>query len=195
MSPAELVFTGGRIFTSDAQRTQPTSVAVTAGRIVAVGNDEVLDLVGPDTEVVHLAGRMLISGFQDAHVHPVWGGLDLMRCDLSAQRTRDEYLARIAEYAAANPNLPWVLGGGWSMAAFPGGTPLASDLDRIVPDRPAFLPNRDGHGAWVNTKALELAGLTKDSPDPVDGRIERDADGVPSGTLHEGAMSLVNRKT
>ena len=193
MTSADLVFTGGRIFTADAVRTQPTSVAVAGGRIVAVGNDEVLELIGPDTEVVQLNGRMLVPGFQDAHVHPVWGGLDLMRCDLSEDRTRDDYLARIGAYAAANPDLPWVLGGGWSMAAFPGGTPLASDLDRVVPDRPAFLPNRDGHGAWVNTRALELAGLTRDSPDPVDGRIERDADGNPSGTLHEGAMSLVNR--
>ncbi len=193
MSSADLVFTGGRVFTADAVRSQATSVAVTGGRIVAVGNDEVLDLIGPNTEVVQLEGRMLTPGFQDAHVHPVWGGLDLMRCDLSGERTRDGYLARLTEYAAENPDLPWVLGGGWSMAAFPGGTPLASDLDRIVPDRPAFLPNRDGHGAWVNSAALELAGLTKDSPDPVDGRIERDADRAPSGTLHEGAMSLVNR--
>lgn len=79
------------------------------------------------------------------------------------------------------------------MAAFPGGTPGAADLDRVVPDRPVFLPNRDHHGAWVNSRALELAGVDRDTPDPPDGRIERDADGHPTGTLHEGAMGLVSR--
>ncbi|MBN9168878.1 MAG: amidohydrolase, partial [Microbacterium sp.] len=127
----------------------------------------------------------------DAHVHPVWGGLDMLRCDLAPYCTAREYLEAIAAYAAANED-DWVLGGGWAMSAFPGGTPTARDLDRIVPDRPAFLTNRDGHGAWVNSVALRLAGIDRDTPDPADGRIERDADGIPTGTLHEGAMALVN---
>ena len=79
------------------------------------------------------------------------------------------------------------------MAAFPGGTPVAADLDAIVPDRPVFLPNRDHHGAWVNTRALELAGITRESPEPPHGRYERDADGHPTGTLHEGAMHVVSQ--
>ena len=94
---------------------------------------------------------------------------------------------------ASHPDEPWIRGGGWYMAAFEGGTPRREDLDRIVADRPAFLTNRDGHGAWVNTKALELAGITAATADPADGRIERDPDGSPSGTLHEGAMDLVAR--
>ncbi|MEQ1735172.1 MAG: amidohydrolase [Rhodoglobus sp.] len=192
MTHADLVFTGGPVFTADTVRSRARFVAVTGDRIVAVGND-VGDHIGPKTRVVDLAGRMLVPGFQDAHVHPVWGGLDLLRCDLSPFATSAEYLTTIADYSAANPNDEWVLGGGWSMSAFPGGTPLASDLDRVVPDRPAFLPNRDGHGAWVNSRALELAGITQDTPDPADGRIERDAHGAPSGTLHEGAMALVSR--
>ncbi len=193
MADADLVFTGGPVFTADAVRSRATSVAVRGGRIVAVGGDEVRELVGARTEVVDLAGRMLLPGFQDAHVHPVWGGLDLMRCDLSEFASEPEYLARIGEYASDHADDEWVLGGGWSMSAFPGGTPTAAALDRVVPDRPAFLPNRDGHGAWVNSVALRLAGIDRDTPDPADGRIERDADGEPSGTLHEGAMSLVNR--
>ena len=79
------------------------------------------------------------------------------------------------------------------MSAFPGGTPTAADLDAVVPDRPVFLPNRDHHGAWVNSRALELAGIDRHTPDPADGRIERDADGRPTGTLHEGAMHAVAR--
>jgi predicted amidohydrolase YtcJ len=193
---ADLVFTGGerggRVFLSDGARTTARAVAVTDGVISAVGHD-VSAFIGPDTEVVDLAGGLLVPGFQDAHVHPVWGGLDMLRCDLSALATREEYLARIAEYAAEHPDDEWILGGGWQMSVFPGGTPTAADLDTVLPDRPAFLPNRDGHGAWVNTRALALAGITRDTPDPADGRIERDADGVPSGTLHEGAMGLVNR--
>lgn len=180
------------MFLADAARSTAHAVAVTAGRISAVGHD-VSALIGPDTEVVDLDGGLLVPGFQDAHVHPVWGGLDMLRCDLSALATREEYLARIAEYAAEHPDDEWILGGGWQMSAFPGGTPTAADLDSVLPDRPAFLPNRDGHGAWVNSRALALAGITRDTADPADGRIERDAGGAPSGTLHEGAMGLVNR--
>jgi predicted amidohydrolase YtcJ len=199
MPHADLVFTGGPVFTADTVRSRATGVAVTGGRIVAVGGNDIRELIGPKTEVVDLRGRMLVPGFQDAHVHPVSGGLELLRCDLSEGATEDEYLGIIAAYAAAHPaagsadGSVWVLGGGWSMSAFPGGTPSAASLDRVLPDRPAFLPNRDGHGAWVNSAALRRAGIDRDTPDPADGRIERDADGHPTGTLHEGAMSLVNR--
>lgn len=195
MTHADLVFTGGvyggRVFRSDASRGRADAVAVRAGRIVALDREAVA-LIGPGTQVVDLDGRMLLPGFQDAHVHPLWGGLDMLRCDLADLSTQDAYLQRIAQYAAAHPD-DWVLGGGWQMSAFPGGTPTAVALDRVVPDRPAFLPNRDGHGAWVNSRALALAGITRDTPDPDDGRIERDATGSPTGTLHEGAMTLVNR--
>jgi predicted amidohydrolase YtcJ len=194
LTHADLIFTGGPVFTANTVRSRATAVAVSGGRIVAVGSpDDVRELIGPRTEVVDLAGRMLLPGFQDAHVHPVWGGLDLMRCDLSELGTEREYLARIGSYADEHADEPWVLGGGWQMSAFPGGTPTAAALDRAVADRPAFLPNRDGHGAWVNSAALRLAGIDRNTPDPADGRIERDAAGDPTGTLHEGAMSLVNR--
>lgn len=193
MPYADLVFTGGPVFTADAVRSRARTAAVKDGRIIAVGGDDVADLVGPKTEIVDLRGRMLLPGFQDAHVHPVWGGLDMLRCDLAAYGTAEEYLDAIGRYAAAHPDDEWVLGGGWQMSAFPGGTPTAAALDAVVPDRPAFFPNRDGHGAWVNSAALRLAGIDRATPDPADGRIERDADGNPSGTLHEGAMGLVNR--
>lgn len=192
MQPADTVFVDGPVFTADTVRSRASAVAVSDGRIVAVGHEEVRELIGANTEVIDLSGRMLVPGFQDAHVHPVWGGLDMLRCDLSELKTRQDYLARIGEYAKANQELEWILGGGWSMSTFPGGTPLARDLDSVVPDRPTFLPNRDGHGAWANSRALEFAGITKDTPDPSDGRIERDADGNPTGTLHEGAMSLIS---
>jgi predicted amidohydrolase YtcJ len=189
---ADLLFVNGAVYTVDAARSWARAVAVRHGRIVAVGaDDKVSELRGANTEVVDLGGRMLVPGFQDAHVHPINGGLDKLRCDLSEDHGLDAYLDRIRAYVSSHPDVPWILGGGWSVDIFPGGNPRAETLDAIVSDRPAFLPNRDGHGAWVNTRALEVAGITKDTPDPYDGRIERDAHGTPTGSLHEGAMDLV----
>jgi predicted amidohydrolase YtcJ len=189
---ADLVLTNGRVYTVDAARSWAGAVAVRGDRIVAVGEaDRVGDLIGTRTEVIDLRGRMLLPGFQDAHVHPVSGGLDLLQCALHDAGSLPEYEQRIRAHAESHPDAPWILGGGWSMAVFPGGTPTKDVLDRLVPDRPVFLPNRDGHSAWVNSHALEVAGVHGDTPDPPDGRIERDADGEPAGTLHEGAMNLV----
>ena len=126
-------------------------------------------------------------------MHPVQGGVERLRCDLSEADTGEEYLATVRAYVAEHPDRPWVLGGGWAMPAFGPTGPTAAALDAVTGDRPAFLPNRDHHGAWVNTAALRLAGVDRDTPDPADGRIERDPDGHPTGTLHEGAMGLVQR--
>ncbi|WP_031485596.1 amidohydrolase [Streptomyces bicolor] len=190
---ADLLFTGGPVLTPEGRTA--TAVAVTGDRITAVGRQEVHDLAGPRTEVVDLAGRLLLPGFQDAHVHPVPAGLELTQCDLTGAKTADETLAAVRAYAAAHPEREWITGGGWSMEAFEGGTPTKELLDAVVPDRPVYLPNRDHHGAWVNSRALALAGITRDTPDPADGRIDRDASGEPSGTLQEGAMQLVGRLT
>ena len=190
--PADLVLRGGRIATMDPARSWATALAILGERIVAVGHDaQVASHIGPATRVIELRGRTVTPGFQDAHVHPVHGGLTMLRCDLHEARGRDGVLAAIAEYARSHPAETWIRGGGWYMADFEGGTPRRVDLDGIVPDRPVFLTNRDGHGAWVNSKALEIAGITDTTADPSDGRIERDADGTASGTLHEGAMALV----
>ena len=178
------LFRGGSVF--DGHRyVGRADVLVDGGRVVAVGGD----LRGD--EVVDV--EFVSPGFTDAHVHPIQGGLERLRCDLSEHETREEYLAAVRAYADSHPDVGWILGGGWAMPAFPGGTPLATDLDTVVPDRPVFLPNRDHHGAWVNSRALEIAGVTRDTPDPPDGRIERDSGGRPSGTLHEGATALVSR--
>lgn len=192
--PADLVLHGGHVFAADDRDTRAQAVAVHAGRITAVGtDDEVRAHTGPRTEVVDLAGRTLTPGFIDAHIHPVSGGVEMNRCDLSGAVTLADYRRIIAAYAAANPDEKWILGGGWSMEAFPGGLPTAAPLDEVAGDRPVFLPNRDHHSAWVSTAALRLAGIDRDTPDPADGRIERGPDGHPTGALHEGAMDLVGR--
>jgi len=194
MTSADLAFVNGAVYTVDAARTREQAVAVKDGRIVAVGSDDdIREHVGPKTAVFDLAGRMLLPGFQDAHVHPVSGGVDRLQCDLHDLHSREDYQLRVKTYAEEHPDREWILGGGWSMDVFPGGTPTKDLLDAIVPDRSAYLPNRDGHTVWVNSRALELAGITATTPDPADGRIERDAAGEPSGSLHEGAADLVGR--
>jgi predicted amidohydrolase YtcJ len=175
-------------------RRERIGLAVRAGRIVALAPDPALrGWIGPRTEVVDLDGRLLTPGFVDAHAHPVFAGAQLLGCSLDRATSPDAYLRAVAAYAAAHPDRPWVTGGGWSMEAFPGGTPTRELLDAVVPDRPVYLPNRDYHGAWVNTAALRAAGIDRHTPDPADGRIERDADGDATGMLHEGAAALVAR--
>lgn len=171
---ADLVLTNGAVYTMDATRSWARSVAVRAGRIIHVGGDSLPDgLVGPGTEVVDLSGGMLLPGFQDGHVHLLLGGVELGECTLFTLETAAEVTDSIAACAAARTE-GWLRGAGWELTAFPRADPSKAVLDRIVPDRPALLEAADGHSAWANSRALELAGITRDTPDPPDGRIERD---------------------
>ncbi|HEX5590330.1 MAG TPA: amidohydrolase [Candidatus Limnocylindrales bacterium] len=196
-----LILHGGRVRTmtpaAGRGRGAPgasTAIAIGGDRIVGLGQDgDMLALRGPRTRVVDLRGRTVLPGFTDAHTHPVSGGLRHVECDLDRFDTEADHLAAVAAYAAAHPDLEWIVGDGWSMSTFPGGIPRREALDAVVPDRPVLLTNRDGHGAWVNSRALELAGITAATPDPPAGRIERDPDGTPVGTLQETAIELVRR--
>jgi predicted amidohydrolase YtcJ len=202
---AELVLAGGAVYTADAtgRRVVPataasgrpaSAIAVVGGRIEAIGNagdPDIQDLIGPATEVVDLRGRALLPGFQDAHVHPAFAGITMLGCNLIGAASLDDALARISDFARQHPDREWIAGSGWRMEWFPGGTPDRQTLDAVTGGRPAYLSNRDGHGAWASTRALELAGIDARTPDPVDGRIERELDGGPQGTLHEGAANLV----
>ena len=188
MAVADVLFTGGRVFTGSGDPVEGMAVAVVADRISAVIPDVAsADLVGPDTVVVDLAGALLAPGFQDAHVHPVAGGVELLQCDLSESTDAVDAVSRVRRYAEENPDEPWILGGGWSMDHFPGGAPRRGLLDEIVPDRPVLLLSRDHHSTWVNTAAMRLAGVDAATADPADGWIEREDDGHPAGTFHEGA--------
>ena len=188
MPDADLVLTGADVYTVDAARRWAGGVAVRGGRIVAVGTeDEVRDLIGPSTVHLHLPGRMVLPGFQDAHIHAAFGGRNLLSLNLDELATKERYLDAIAAHAAAHPDLAWITGGGWYGAVFGEAGPRREDLDAVVPDRPVFLMNTDVHGAWVNTRALEAGGVSADTPDPWDGYYVRDADGSPTGMLHEGA--------
>ena len=194
MSGTVLVLRGGAAFDGHTYRPGH-GVVVAGGRVRAVAPDADLAsyvATGERVEEVDLAGGLVLPGFQDAHVPPVQGGLLRLRCDLAELETREDYLEAVASYAAAHPELEWVIGGGWTMSVFGTAGPRADDLSAVVPDRPVVLVNRDHHGTWVNRRALELAGIDRHTPDPPDGRIERDADGEPTGMLHEGAMHLVD---
>lgn len=187
----DLLFTGGAVFTGSGEPLTGYAVAVSGGRISAVVPEpEAEALVGPATRRIELAGALLSPGFQDAHVHPVGAGVELLQCNLTEAGSADEAVATVGAYAAAHPEEEWILGGGWSMDHFPGGSPSRALLDAVVPDRPVFLMSRDHHSAWVNSEAIRRAGIDAATPDPADGRIEREGDGFPAGTFHEGAGGL-----
>ncbi len=194
---ADLVVLGARIHTGAAGAAgaaPPQAIALRGDRIARIGAAaDMKDLLGRRTRVIDVPAGLIVPGFQDAHVHPPQAGRELTRVWLHDLRGKAAYLDAIAAYADSHPDEPWILGGGWAMEYFPGGTPRKEDLDAVVPDRPVFLFNRDVHGAWVNSAALERAGIGPDTSDPVDGRIERDPQtGEPSGTLHEGAAYRVD---
>jgi hypothetical protein len=188
---ADLVFVNGPVFTVDASRSWTNAVAVTDGVITARGEADVRARVGAGTEVVDLEGHFLLPGFTDAHVHPFMGGLERARCDLVSATSMDDCVNRVATYAAHSDH-EWITGGGWSFHHFPENAPRKEMLDAIVPDRPVYLLNRDHHDVWLNSVALERAGITRETPDPPHGRIARYDDGSPSGVLHERAASLVS---
>jgi predicted amidohydrolase YtcJ len=202
---ADVIFGGGPVYTADrsgrrlvraaADDGSPaTSVAVAGGTIVAVGaeaSEQVAGLAGPGTERVDLRGRALLPGFQDAHVHPAFAGVTMVGCNLIGAATLDEAVGRIEAYVAAHQDKEWISGSGWRMEWFERGAPGRLLLDKLTGGKPAFLLNRDGHGGWANTRAIELAGFDARTPDPADGRFEREPDGALQGTAHEGAADLI----
>lgn len=190
MTAADTIFIGGPVFTGRGEPVRGVAVVVRGGRIAAiVPEDEVPAHRGEGTLVVELGGALLSPGFQDAHVHPVGAGVELLQCNLTGARDAEEALGLIAAYAEANPE-GWILGGGWSMDHFPGGAPGRAALDAAVGERPVLLNSRDHHSVWASTAAIQLAGIAAGTPDPADGHIEREADGSPAGTFHEGAGAL-----
>lgn len=179
---------------SDGALLLGDAVLVVDGRVRAIGDGRALagrdDAAG--AAVVDAAGGLIHPSFADAHVHAAMAGIEMLGLDVSGAHGAAACLAAIEAYAAAHDG-EWIIGGGWHMADHDGGTPTAGALDAVTGAVPAFLVNADHHGAWVNSAALRRAGIDASTPDPADGRIERDAAGRPTGTLHEGAMALVER--
>ena len=192
--PADLVLRHGVIYPDAGDSGTVETLAVRDGLIVFAGNDrDARSFIGDRTEVLELAGRMVLPGFHDTHVHPS-GGIALAECTLDDLGSREAILDSVGRYAASHPDLPWIRGRGWQLPVFPDANPRKEWLDGIVPDRPVYLSAADGHSAWVNSRALALAGITRETKDPPNGRIERDGvTGEPTGTLRESATDLVER--
>jgi predicted amidohydrolase YtcJ len=192
--PADVVLRGGPIYTLDAVRSWAEALAIRDGVLTYVGSEAGAEpFIGDQTRVVQLGGRSVLPSFQDCHIHPIYSGVQAaILCDLSGDATAEQYVASIADCAERNPETAWIDGGGWLMSAFPSGIPDRRLIDAVVSDRPVRLSSADGHSSWLNSKALEVAGITRDTPDPPDGRIDRDPKtGEPVGALQEGAMALV----
>jgi predicted amidohydrolase YtcJ len=190
VTAGDTIFTGGSVFTGTGRPIEGHAVVVRDGRILGVVPEADLAAYrGDATVVVELDGALVAPGFQDAHIHPAGGGIELLQCNLSDSADAEDALRRVAEYAAANPD-GWILGGGWSMDHFAGGAPTRQALDAVVGDRPVLVSSRDHHSVWASSAAIRLAGLDGTTQDPADGRIEREDDGFPAGTFHEGAGDL-----
>ncbi len=189
---ADTVLRNTFVYTVDSANPRAQAVAIANGRIVYVGPDSGAErFVTPTTEVLDLAGRMVLPGFVDTHVHPVTGGIELGECNLNTAESLADVTRIVGECAKQGSANDWVRGGGFPLPAFANGAPSRQLLDSLVPDRPAFLSSSDGHTGWANSRALALSGVTRATKDPVNGRVERDASGEPMGTLRESAQDLV----
>jgi predicted amidohydrolase YtcJ len=188
---AELVLFNGNLYTLDADRPRATALAIGRGEIVYVGDDATArDMLGPGGEAVDLHGACGMPGLTDAHVHFEWLALGWQRVNAEAP-TLKEALARVAERAGRTPSGGWVLGHGWNHNVWSGQLPTAADLDRVAPQHPVALTAKSWHASWANTRALALAGITAETPDPPGGQIVRDAAGRPTGSLLEAAQDLL----
>lgn len=188
---AELIVRGGSMYEPGTPAPRRADLAIADGRVV--GSGDVSGLVGAYTEIVEVAGRLVLPGFTDAHIHPGAAQLEDLQCNLIGGTRADEYLETIRGYSDTHPAAGWLTGGGWAEEHFPGNTPRPGQLEGITGGRPAYLLNRDHHSAWVNSAALAAAGVTETTPDQADGWIGHDAAGRLTGVLHEGAMDLVSR--
>lgn len=192
---ADFVVRGGRILTLDRDNTVAQALAALHGRIVAVGsNQEVSDLIGLATRVVDLAGETVIPGFHDAHCHILLFGLSLVEVNARPATTIAGVVEAVARHVAETPPGKWVRGGGYNENKLAEGRhPARHDLDPASPHHPVWLVHISGHMGVANSRALEMAGITRDTPDPEGGHIARDEHGEPTGLLQETAQELVKR--
>ena len=187
---ADRIFVNGKIWTADDARPSAQALAIVGDKILAVGSSrEIRALAGPKTVTVDLGGRLMVPGFQDSHLH--FPGESINSVQLDGIETLDGFQKTLADFAKSHPKLAWITGGGWGYSAFPDQTVHRKYIDAVISDRPVYVGERDGHMGFANTKALQLAGITRDTKDPPNGHIMRDANGDPTGELKESAQSLI----
>ena len=189
---ADLILDNAFIYTMDGARSIAQCIAIANGKILFVGsNAGAASFAGPMTRIVDLSGKMVLPGFHDCHAHPATSYLEQQGCDLADLETKEQIFKTISTYVQEHPEKKWITGGGWQSPIFPEAAPNKEDLDRLVPDRPAMLSSQDGHSVWLNSAALKAAGINADTPEPLNGRIERkENSNEPTGTLREAAIKL-----
>jgi predicted amidohydrolase YtcJ len=193
-SNPDLILLNGKIWTAEGAATFAEAIAITGNTISAVGNSsDIKKLAGDSTQIIDLNGKLVTPGFNDAHIHFLSGSLGLAEVELTETKSMKEVLANIKKYAADFPDRKWITGRGWQYTMFPGGLPTKKMLDSLVSDRPIMIRAYDGHSAWVNSKALELAGIDRNTKFNGFGELVRDGSGEPTGALKEGAMHLVGK--
>ncbi|MEP6592481.1 MAG: amidohydrolase [Acidobacteriota bacterium] len=192
--PVDLIVFHGKVYSADAAGGTAEAVAIRGNQILRVGSDrDVARLQRPQTVMVDARGGAIVPGFNDAEVRFIDGGLRLEEVDLSGAESQDEVVARVAEWAEAHPDRPWVVGRGWSGEMFGKGGPTRQLLDGVTGTRPACILSADGNAAWVNSAALRRAGVTRRTTTPAGGSIEKDGRGEPNGVLRRAAAAAVTR--
>lgn len=192
--PADIIVIRGRVYTENPKQPWAQAIAIHGTKIVAVGDDAAIEKMrGMGTKVINAGGKLVLPGFTDCHVHFLSGSLNLGRVNLEGAKDVPDIQRRLREYAAEHPGDDWILGRGWDYAMFgPEALPHKKYLDELFPNRPVLLTGYDGHTAWANSKALALAGITRETPNPPNGIIVRDAQtGEATGALKEAAQRLV----
>ena len=194
---AETVIVNARIYTVNAKQPWAEALAIRGDKILAVGSaKDIAAYRGASTKVVDAQGKLVLPGFTDCHIHFMEGSLGLTRVDLNGTKSVAEIQKRVKEYAVAHPKAEWIEGMGWLYSTFGAvALPDKKFLDEVVPDRPVYLQAYDGHSSWANSKALALAGITRETPDPPGGKLVRDAKGEATGALKESAGDLVAKVT
>ncbi len=193
-TPADMVLIHARVYTVNSKEPWAQAMAVRAGKIIAVGSDDEITVYqGSSTKVIDAKKHMVLPGFVDAHVHMMAGAAQLEQVSLNDAKTVGDFQKLIKDYAAAHPEKKWIQGMGWYYNIFgKKGLPDKKLVDEVVPDRPVYLLAYDGHSALANSKALQAAGITRKTPDPLSGVIVRDqVTGEPTGVLKEAAGQLV----
>lgn len=192
---ADLVITNANVHTMDAKRTVARSLAVSGGKIVAIGSDaDTKPLIGTNTRVIDAGGKLVIPGFNDAHVHFLETGAQLSSVDLRSAKTPQEFVQRIKDFVAKQPKGRWILGGQWDHENWtPNDLPTAALIDAVTPDNPVFISRLDGHMALANSLAMKLAGVNKDIKDVAGGMIVRDVSGNPTGIFKDSAEGYIEK--
>ena len=189
---ADRIVVNARVWTGDDAHPQAEALALRGDRLLAVGaTAEIRALAGPATEVIDAKGRRVVPGFQDSHLH--FPGRSINEVDLAGIESLAEFQKTLADFARAHPDLPWITGHGWGYSLFPNLTPESKHIDAVIADRPVYLQQRDGHMGLANRRALEIAGVTRATPDPPNGQLARNAKGDLTGELKEAAQRLVTR--